>query len=69
MENDERARVARGMTDDDERRMREHLQSLTVRELKDVARAEGICLGYAGATKAGTIDEIIANRRYRDFYE
>ena len=49
--------------------MRERLSALTVRELKDIARAEGICLGYAGATKAGTIDEIIANRRYRDMYE
>ena len=57
------------MTGEDERRMREHLQTLTVRELKDVARAEGICLGYAGATKAGAIDEIIANRRYRDMHE
>ena len=54
------------MTEEDERRMRERLSALTVRELKDIARAEGICLGYAGATKAGTIDEIIANRRYRD---
>lgn len=57
------------MTEEDERRMRERLSALTVRELKDIARAEGICLGYAGATKAGTIDEIIANRRYRDMYE
>ena len=54
------------MTEEEERRMRERLSALTVRELKDIARAEGICLGYAGATKAGTIDEIIANRRYRD---
>ena len=57
------------MTEEDERRMREQLSALTVRELKDVARAEGICLGYAGATKSGTIDEIIANRRYRDMHE
>ena len=57
------------MTEEDERRMREQLSALTVRELKDVARAEGICLGYAGATNSGTIDEIIANRRYRDMHE
>lgn len=57
------------MTEEDERRMRERLSALTVRELKDIARAEGICLSYAGATKADTIDEIIANRRYRDMYE
>ena len=57
------------MTEEDERRMRERLSALTVRELKDIARAEGICLGYAGATKAGAIDEIIANRRYRDMHE
>lgn len=57
------------MTDEEERRMREQLQTLTVRELKDVARAEGICLGYAGATKEGTIGEIISARRYRDMGE
>lgn len=57
------------MTEEDERRMRERLSALTVRELKDVARAEGICLGYAGATKEGTIDEIISARRYRDMGE
>ena len=57
------------MTDEEERRMREQLSALTVRELKDIARAEGICLGYAGATKAGTIDEIVSSRRYREMHE
>lgn len=46
--------------------MRAELMRMTMRELREVARAEGICLGYAGSRKASTVDEIVGHRRHRD---
>lgn len=52
------------MTDYEE--MRAELSKLTVKELRSIARAEGICLGYSGATKAGAVNEIVSQRRHRE---
>lgn len=48
--------------------MRADLQKLTVKQLRQIARDEGICLGYAASRKDTTIDQIISNRRYRALY-
>lgn len=45
--------------------MRESLMGLTVRQLKQIAREEGICLGYAASSKDATVDEIVGTRRHR----
>jgi len=50
----------------DYERMREELSRKTVKELRAIAREEGICLSYSGATKAGTVNEIVSQRRYRE---
>ena len=46
--------------------MRDELSKLTMKELKQIAKDEGICLGYAGATKRETVNEIISQRSYRE---
>lgn len=48
--------------------MRADLQKLTVKQLRQIAKDEGICLGYAASRKDTTIDQIISNRRYRALY-
>lgn len=45
--------------------MRESLMGLTVRQLRQIARDEGICLGYAASSKNATIGEIVGTRRHR----
>ena len=52
------------MTDYDE--MRDELSRLTVKELRAIARDEGICLSYSGQTKVGTVNEIVSQRRHRE---
>ena len=52
------------MTGADEEAMRRALTRLTVRELRQVAREEGVCLGYEGSTKAGIVGAIVSHRRY-----
>ena len=52
------------MTGADEEAMRRALMRLTVRELRQVAREEGVCLGYEGSTKAGIVGAIVSHRRY-----
>ncbi|MBR4687083.1 MAG: hypothetical protein IKP01_02115 [Bacteroidales bacterium] len=52
------------MTDYD--KMRDQLSRMTVKQLRKIARDEGICLGYSGATKAGTVNEIVSQRRHRE---
>ena len=46
--------------------MRGELAKLTTKQLRGIAREEGICLGYSGATKRGMVDEIVGQRRYRE---
>ena len=50
------------MTDYDE--MRDELSRLTVKELRQIARDEGICLSYGGSTKAGIVGEIVSQRHH-----
>lgn len=57
------------MENNDYGAMRAELMRMTMRELRDVARAEGICLGYAGSRKASAVDEIVGQRRHRDMAE
>lgn len=45
--------------------MREELSGLTVRQLRQIAKDEGICLGYAASRKDTTVGEIITARRCR----
>lgn len=52
------------MTDYEE--MRAELMGMTVEQLRKIARDERICLSYSGATKRGTVDEIVSQRRYRE---
>ena len=47
-------------------RMRDELSALTMRQLRAIAKSEGICLGYAGSRKASAVDEIVGQRRHRD---
>lgn len=45
--------------------MRERLTRLTLKQLKQVARDEGITLGYAASRKDMTVGEIVSQRRGR----
>lgn len=49
--------------------MRGSLMQCTCKVLRAIARNEGICLGYSGATKRGMVDEIVSQRRHRDMEE
>ena len=44
--------------------MRADLARKTMRQLREIARAEGICLGYDGARKDTAIAAILAWRRH-----
>lgn len=46
--------------------MRAELSRLTMRELKQIAKDEGICLGYDGSRKTTTVNAIVSQRRYRE---
>lgn len=54
------------MTGADEEAMGRALMRLTVRELRRIAREEGVCLGYA-SRKADVVREIVGHRRYLDY--
>lgn len=43
---------------------REELSRMTVMEIREVAREEGICLGYAGSRKDTAVAEIVSVERY-----
>lgn len=45
--------------------MRERLMRLTVKRLRQLARDEGVCLGYAASSKDLTVAEIVGMRRRR----
>lgn len=46
--------------------MHADLSKLTTKQLREIARNEGICLGYAGSTKRGMVNEIVSQREYRE---
>lgn len=54
------------MTQTDYSAMRADLARRTMKQLREIARAEGITLGYDGATKRGTVDAIVGERQYRE---
>ena len=45
--------------------MRERLMSLTTKQLRQLAKDEGITLGYAASRKDTTVGEIVSHRRSR----
>lgn len=45
--------------------MRERLMSLTTKQLRQIARDEGICLGYEASRKDTTVGAIVSARRHR----
>ena len=47
---------------------RERFEKMTMSQLKEVAKDEGICLGYDGSRKADTINAIIEWRRFKGCY-
>lgn len=55
------------MTQTDYDAMRADLANLTMKQLREIARAEGICLGYDGGRKDTAIAAIVGNRRHREY--
>jgi hypothetical protein len=47
---------------------RERLEKMTMKEIKAVAKDEGIALGYDGARKANAIGVILEWRRFKGVY-
>lgn len=47
---------------------RERLEKLTMKEIKAVAKDEGITLGYDGSRKANAIGLILEWRRFKGVY-
>lgn len=47
---------------------RERLEKMTMKEIKAVAKDEGICLGYDGSRKANSIGLILEWRRFKGCY-
>ena len=47
---------------------RERLEKMTMKQLKAVAKDEGICLGYDGSRKANAINAIVNWRRFKGDY-
>lgn len=45
--------------------MRERLMGLTAKQLRQLAKDEGICLGYDASRKDTTVAEIVSQRRHR----
>jgi len=54
------------MTQTDYAAMRADLATHTMKQLREIARAEGITLGYDGSRKDTTIAAIVGNREYRE---
>lgn len=47
---------------------RERLEKMMLKELKAVAKEEGICLGYDGSRKANAVGLILEWRRFKGCY-
>lgn len=47
---------------------RERLEKMTMKELREVAKDEGISLGYDGSRKANAIGLILEWRRFKGCY-
>lgn len=46
--------------------MREELSRMTLKELRVLAKRDGICLGYAASRKDTCVAEIVSSRRYQE---
>ncbi len=46
--------------------MREELTKLTMKQLKQICREEGICPGYDASRKDTLVGCIVSNRRHRE---
>ena len=46
--------------------MHDELSRKTVKELREIARAEGICFGYAASRKDSMVREIVSQLSYRE---
>ena len=59
------------MTIEEEREQadRERLEKMTMKQLKEVAKDEGITLGYDGLMKAETVKAIVYWRRFKGDYK
>ena len=55
------------MNEDKYAAMRADLGAKTMKQLREIAKREGITLGYDGATKRGTVDAIVGQRKYREY--
>lgn len=47
---------------------RERLEKMTMKQLREVAKNEGICLGYHCSRKTDAVIEIIEWRRFKGDY-
>lgn len=52
------------MTDYDE--LHDELERKTTKELRQIARDEGICLGYDASRKSSMVNAIVSGIRYRE---
>lgn len=52
----------------DESARHDELMRMTMRELRQLARDEGVCLGYAGSRKDTAVNEIVSCERYRSMH-
>lgn len=43
------------------------LERMTMKQLREVAKAEGVCLGYDGARKATAVEAIRGHRRHLEW--
>lgn len=58
------------MTIEEEREQadRERLEKMTMKQLKEIANAEGICLGYDGSRESDVINAIVDWKRFIGCY-
>lgn len=58
------------MTIEEEREQadRARLEKMTMKQLKEIAKAEDICLGYDGSKKSDVINAIVNWKRFKGCY-
>lgn len=47
---------------------RERLEKMTMKQLEEIAKAEGICLGYDGSRKSDVINAIVDWKHFKGCY-
>lgn len=48
--------------------MRDELMQLTLKEIKAIAKRDGITLGYDGSRKDSAVSAIVTGRRYQEMH-